>query len=244
MKRIFLFLYGVLTYLFFFSTFLYLIGFIGNLVVPTSIDGAPQIPIFQALLINVFLIILFGIQHSGMARKGFKAWLTRYIPSSIERSTYVLFSTIMLAILMAFWQPMGGTIWQVAEGSTLYYALYAISFLGWGILLLSTFLINHFELFGLQQVYEQLVGKKFTPISFKTPFLYKMVRHPLYLGFLIAFWFTPSMTVTHLVMSIGMTLYIFAGIKWEEKDLKAHFGDTYHQYSANVPMIIPFLKSK
>ncbi len=244
MKRIFFFLYGVLTYLFFFGTFLYFIGFVGNLGVPNAIDGTPNVPIFQALFINLSLVLLFGIQHSGMARQSFKSWWTKYIPQSIERSTYVLASTMMLALIMGFWEPMGGVVWEVAETSVLYYVLYGIFFLGWGILFLSTFLINHFELFGLQQVYEQLKRKEFGSISFKTPFLYKMVRHPLYLGFLLGLWATPSMTITHLVLTLGMTLYVFAGIRWEEKDLKQHFGETYHQYAAKVPMIIPFLKLK
>ncbi|MEZ4888194.1 MAG: isoprenylcysteine carboxylmethyltransferase family protein [Chitinophagales bacterium] len=242
MKRIFFFLYGVLSYLFFFGTFLYLICFMGNFIVPSTIDGTPELPFFQALCINVILVLLFGIQHSGMARQSFKNWLTRYIPQFIERSTFVLISTIMLAVVMWFWQPMGGTIWEVEADSTLYYVLHGVSFLGWGILLLSTFLINHFELFGLQQVLEQLIGKKYTASTFKTPLFYKVVRHPLYLGFLIAFWATPSMTLTHLAMALGMTFYIFTGIKFEEKDLKQYFGETYHKYAQKVPMIIPFIK--
>ena len=243
MKRTLIFVYGLISYFIFFGTFLYLIGFIGNIAVPKSIDSAASQSLGISLLINTVLIGLFALQHSGMARKGFKSWLTNYIPEAAERSTYVLLTSITLMLLFVFWQPLGGTIWSVenAIGSAVIYTFFAM---GWLIVLLSTFLINHFELFGLRQVWLNLRGKPYTHLKFGTPWLYRYLRHPLYLGFLFAMWFTPVMTVTHLIFALGLTFYILFAIRLEERDLIDHFGETYARYSRNVPMIIPFTRKK
>ncbi|MEO0468021.1 MAG: methanethiol S-methyltransferase [Bacteroidota bacterium] len=240
MKRFAALLYAILSYTVFFATFLYLIGFIGNLFVPKAIDGPLMVPIWQALLTNIGLIVLFGVQHSVMARPWFKVWWTRFVPQAVERSTYVLFSSLALIAIFVFWQPMGGNIWTV-ESPMLYNGLMVLFFLGWGILLLSTFLINHFDLTGLRQAWLYFRGKDYTDLKFRVPGLYKFVRHPLYLGFLIAFWAAPDMSWTRLFFASLMTLYILLGIQWEEKDLIAHFGKTYLAYKRAVPMIFPSL---
>jgi len=231
---------------FFFAAFLYLIGFVGNLLVPTSID-APVVdaatPAWLRVLIDLGLISLFAVQHSVMARQGFKRKWTRIVPEPIERSTYVLFATAAVILLLFFWQPLPYTLWNVA-GTTGGYILPGISFLGWGMVLLSTFLLNHFHLFGLHQVYDYATDKEQPSLRFRTPFLYKLVRHPLYLGFLIAFWFTPVMTAGHLLFNLGMTCYIFIGIYHEEKDLEKLYGDDYRQYRQKTPRILPIGKSK
>lgn len=237
MKRTSIFLYGVLSYALFFITFLYSIGFIGNLIVPRSIDAEPTLPLGTALLIDLALLTLFAVQHSGMARPAFKRWLTRFIPEAAERSTYVLLSTACLALLMVFWAPLGGVVWEttnrVAETSLI--GLYLAS---WALLLYATFLINHFDLFGLRQVWFALRDKKMPELKFVTPALYRIVRHPIYVGWLGIVWFTPTMTVTHLVFAVGATLYILVGIKLEERDLEqAH--PEYSQYKRKVPGLIP-----
>jgi len=237
MKRTSIFLYGVLSYALFFATFLYAIGFIGNVYVPRSIDSAPTGPLGSALLVDLALLTLFAVQHSGMARPAFKRWLTRFIPAAAERSTYVLLSTICLALLMAFWAPLGGIVWETtstAAAATLT-GLYLAS---WGLLLYSTFLINHFDLFGLRQVWFALRDREMPALSFVTPALYRIVRHPLYVGWLGIFWFTPTMTVTHFVFALGATLYILLGIKLEERDLEAAHPE-YSQYKRKVPGLIP-----
>lgn len=238
MKRIAFFLYGTFCYLFFLGIFLYAVGFLGNFGVPNTIDGQPQVSVWQALAINTLLLGLFAVQHSVMARQGFKRWWTRYVPRPIERSTYVLFTNIALALLFYFWQPMGGAIWHVQDpmGQGLLYGVFAA---GWGLVLMATLLINHFDLFGMRQVWLYLRNQEYTPLPFKTPALYRHMRHPLYVGWLLVFWATPTMTVAHLVFAVTTTLYILVAIQWEEKDLVAFHGKAYQEYRRHVPMLIP-----
>jgi methanethiol S-methyltransferase len=240
MKRIAFFIYGTLSYLFFLGIFLYAVGFLGNFGVPNTIDGPPQVSIWHALTINTLLLGLFAAQHSVMARKGFKQWWTQYIPKPIERSTYVLCTNMALAILFYAWQPMGGEIWHVQHpvGQVLLYGIFA---LGWGLVLMATLLINHFDLFGMRQVWRYLRNQDYTPLNFKTPSLYQQVRHPLYVGWLLVFWATPTMTSAHLLFALTTTLYILMAIQWEEKDLVAVHGKAYADYQQRVPMLIPRL---
>jgi protein-S-isoprenylcysteine O-methyltransferase Ste14 len=240
MKRIFFFTYGLLCYLFFLGIFVYAVGFLGNFGVPNTIDGLPQVPLWQALAINTLLLGLFAVQHSVMARQGFKQWWTQYVPKPIERSTYVLFTNIALALLFVAWQPMGGEIWHVQHpiGQVLLYGIFA---LGWGLVLTATLLIHHFDLFGLRQVWLYLNGRDYSPLAFKTPNLYQQVRHPLYVGWLLAFWATPIMTSAHFFFALITTIYILMAIQWEEKDLVAMHGQAYADYQQRVPMLIPRL---
>jgi protein-S-isoprenylcysteine O-methyltransferase Ste14 len=238
MNRKLAFAYGVACYATFFGTFLYAIGFLGNFLVPRSIDSAPTAPWTQALLIDSLLLGLFAIQHSVMARPGFKNWWTKFVPEPIERSTYVLFSSLALILTFAFWQPLGGTVWSV-EDSAGRFGLYSLYGMGWLIVLLSSFLINHFDLFGLRQVWLYLKGKDYTPLPFKTPGAYKVVRHPLYVGWFICFWATPTMTVSHLVFALLSSGYILAALPFEERDLKHALGEPYRRYSESVPRFIP-----
>jgi len=241
MKRLAIFLYGVGSYAVFFATFLYAIAFIGNFpLVPRTIDGVPEMAFGNALVINTLLLAVFAIQHSVMARPAFKAWWTRIIPQAAERSTYVLLSSLALIALFYFWQPMGGVIWQVESRSGQLPLLAGFGF-GWALVLYSTFLINHFDLFGLRQVWLQLLGKPYTALPFKTPSAYKLVRHPLYLGWLFVFWCTPQMTVTHLLFAVLTSVYILIGIFLEERDLlKAH--PEYEAYRQRVPMLLPSVR--
>jgi protein-S-isoprenylcysteine O-methyltransferase Ste14 len=243
MKRFLVLLYGTVSYLLFFGTFLYAFGFVGNLFVPKSIDGPPQVPFLQALLINASLLLLFALQHSIMARPAFKRWWTKFVPEPMERSTYVLLSSLCLLFLVWQWQPMGGFIWTIEDplGKSIMTGLFVT---GWLIVLVSTFMINHFDLFGLRQVWFYFLGKKYEPLRFRTPFFYKYVRHPLYLGWLIAFWATPVMSAAHLLFAILTTGYILTAIKFEEKDLITHFGNKYTEYKKKVPMILPMGKKK
>jgi protein-S-isoprenylcysteine O-methyltransferase Ste14 len=242
MKRLAIFLYGVISYAIFFATFLYAIGFIGNLWVPKSMDSARETSFGIALLIDLGLLGVFAVQHSVMARPFFKRWWTKIIPQSAERSTYTLISSVLMIALFVFWQPLGGSVWNITSpvGQAVMYSLYAF---GWLLLLTSTFLINHFDLFGLRQVWLQLLGKPYTELPFKMPALYRMVRHPLYVGWLFTFWATPTMTITHLVFAIATTVYILIAIQFEERDLvNAHA--EYDLYRKRVPMLIPFSKGR
>jgi methanethiol S-methyltransferase len=236
--RVTTFVYGSVSYLIFFATFLYAIGFLGNVIVPKSIDSGRTAPLGVALLVNAGLLAIFAVQHSVMARPWFKRMWTRVIPRQAERSTYVLLSSLALILLFWLWQPIGGVIWNV-EQPALRIVLYGLFALGFAIVLISTFLINHFDLFGLRQVYLYLRGKEYSQLRFDTPLLYRHVRHPLYLGWLLAFWSTPTMTIAHLVFAVATTVYIFLAIQFEEKDLLDTFGDDYRRYRENVPMIVP-----
>lgn len=253
MKKLTYFLFGLISYVIFFATLLYFLGFIENVTiypfaealndiyVNTLDTGERQVSLFMAVLINLGLIALFGIQHSVMARASFKNAWTRIVPQPIERSTYVLFTSIILILLCVFWQPMEFVIWDV-QGETLGMALLGISLLGAGLLVLSTFMINHFDLFGLRQVYFYARGEEFSPIKFRKPGLYRVVRHPIYFSFVLIFWFAPLMTAGHFLFAAGMTGYILIGIYYEERDLIKSFGETYREYRAAVPKLLPLIK--
>jgi protein-S-isoprenylcysteine O-methyltransferase Ste14 len=236
-------LYAVLAYLFFVATFVYAIGFVGNVAVPRSIDVGPQSPLWQALAIDLALLSLFAVQHSVMARRSFKAWWTRYVPWTIERSTFVLAASLALALLLWQWRPIPSpVVWNVTDplGAKV---LWAIFWLGWVVLFVSTFLINHFELFGLQQALGAFTGQEWKPQQFRTPLFYRYVRHPIYVGFLMGFWAIPVMTAGHLLFAIATTGYILIGIWFEERDLIAQFGDRYRAYRQQVGMLVPTLRS-
>jgi protein-S-isoprenylcysteine O-methyltransferase Ste14 len=241
MKKIAFLVYGIVSYAIFFATYCYAVGFVTNLIVPTSLDGQPERPFAEAILINSGMLLLFALQHSIMARPAFKKWWTTFIPEPIERSTYVLLSSLCLILLVWQWEPIGGVIWSV-DTSVLQIILTGISLLGFGIVLISTFLINHFDLFGLRQVWFYFSGKTYQPLVFRTPFFYKYVRHPLYLGWMIAFWAAPTMTVAHLLFASLCTLYMLTAIRFEERDLVQAFGEKYLRYKETAPMLIPFTK--
>ena len=240
MKRILAMLYGVFAYVFFFGTFLYAIGFVGNLL-PKSVDTGTKTPLAEAILIDAALLSLFAVQHSVMARRGFKKHWVRLVSWHIERSTFVVAASAALALLLWQWRPIPGNVWDV-RGTTLGTILSVAFWVGWGILLVSTFLINHFELFGLHQVWAYFRGQEFHRPDFKAPAFYRVVRHPIYVGFLIAFWAAPVMTRGHLLFSIATTGYILVGIYFEERDLIAAYGQAYRDYRARVPMLIPLSK--
>jgi methanethiol S-methyltransferase len=238
-KRILFFAYGVFSYLIFLGTFLYAICFIGNFGVPRTLDGEANSPLWIGLMIDSGLLTLFAVQHSIMARKWFKDWWTRIVPRPLERSTYVLFSSLALILLFWQWRPLGGVVWSV-ENPFGQVALRSLFAFGWALVLFSTFLINHFDLFGLRQVWLYLLGRPYKALPFGTPALYRVVRHPLYVGWFFAFWMTPTMTVAHLLFSVATTAYILLAIQFEERDLVREHGETYENYRQSVPMLIPF----
>jgi protein-S-isoprenylcysteine O-methyltransferase Ste14 len=237
MNRVIAFVYGAVSYLIFFGTFLYAAGFIGNLVVPKTLDGTPVGSLGTSLLIDLGLLGLFAVQHSVMARPAFKRMWTRIVPEPVERSTYVLASSLALILLFWAWRPLGGVVWDVQNpvGRGLLHAGFAF---GWLLVLVATFLINHFDLFGLRQVWLHFRGRPYTPLPFKTPGLYRLVRHPLYVGWFFAFWSTPTMTTTHLLFALATTAYILIAIQLEERDLVT-FHPEYAEYRRRVPMLIP-----
>ena len=237
-KRLVFFAYGLLAYLLFLGTFLYAIAFVGGFAVPTRLDGDATAPLASALAIDAALLTLFAVQHSVMARRWFKEWWTQMVPWTIERSTFVLFASVALIVLFWQWRPIGMPIWTVTDPvvRALLWALFAA---GWGTVLVVTFLINHFDLFGLRQVWLPLIGKPYTRIEFRTPAPYRYVRHPLYFGFLLAFWMTPTMTLAHLVFAITTTAYIVLAIQFEERDLISEYGPAYQEYRKRVPMLLP-----
>ncbi len=243
LKRVLVFVYGVAGYGVFFATFLYAVGFLGNFVVPKTMDSPSRMPFFYALGIDLLLLGIFAVQHSVMARPWFKRAWTRVVPEAAERSTYVLLSSLALIALFAYWQPLGGTVWNV-ENPTGRLVMYQLFGLGFGLVLIATFLINHFDLFGLRQVWLYLIGKPYTQLTFRTPLFYKYVRHPLYVGWMMAFWFTPTMSGAHLLFAIVTTAYMLTAIRWEEHDLIAVFGEKYARYRDSVPMLVPIGSSK
>jgi protein-S-isoprenylcysteine O-methyltransferase Ste14 len=238
MKRIAYFVYGSVAYLIFLGTFLYAIAFVGGLGAPTSLDGEPRGPLALSLAIDAGLLAVFAVQHSVMARRWFKEWWTQFVPHEIERSTYVLCASLALMLLLWQWRPLGGVVWSVRNpaGAAVLQMLFAA---GWTLVLVVTFLINHFDLFGLRQVWYALIGRPLPKVSFKTPGPYRVVRHPLYFGFVLAFWMTPTMTLAHLVFAIATTAYIVLAIQLEERDLVAEHGAAYETYRRRVPMLLP-----
>jgi protein-S-isoprenylcysteine O-methyltransferase Ste14 len=236
-------LYGLITYAIFLFTFLYAVGFVGNVFVPKSIDSGTAGPLAEALAVDTLLLALFAVQHSVMARPGFKRWWTRFVPASVERSTYVLFASLALLFLYWQWRPIPEPIWTVHDPIAIA-ILHAIFWFSWTMLLVSTFLISHFELFGLAQVVARLHNREPPAPVFKSPFLYRRVRHPIYLSFLLAFWATPAMTAGHLLFSVATTAYILIAIQLEERDLIAQFGDQYRRYRKEVAMLIPLRRSR
>lgn len=238
-RRILFFAYGVFSYLIFLGAFLYAVGFIGSFGVPRTLDGEASGNLGLNLLIDAGLLALFAVQHSLMARQWFKDWWTRMVPKPVERSTYVLFSSLALILLFWQWRPLGGVVWSVENPAGII-ALRALFAFGWLLVLVSTFLINHFDLFGLRQVWLYLLGKPYNALQFKTPALYRLVRHPLYVGWFFAFWMTPLMTFAHLLFAVATTIYILLAIQFEERDLVREHGENYEVYRRSVPMLIPF----
>jgi protein-S-isoprenylcysteine O-methyltransferase Ste14 len=243
MNRILTVGYGAVCYVAFLAAFLYAIGFVGNIVVPRSIDAGISAPITEAVVVNVLLLGLFAVQHSVMARPVFKRWWTRLVPTTIERSTYVLLASLVLFLLYWQWRTMPAVVWDVTwpAGRVILHVLF---WAGWVTVLMATFMINHFDLFGLRQVYLAWRGQPYANLEFRTLLLYRLVRHPIMLGFIIAFWATPTMTAGHLLFSVATTGYILIAIQLEEHDLTAALGDNYREYRRRVPMLIPGLRHR
>jgi len=240
MSRIGIFIYGIASYLVFFAVFLYGVGFIGGFLTPTTLDGPSTGSVGRALLIDLGLLTAFAIQHSGMARPAFKNWWKRTVPEAAERSTYVLVSSLALAALYIFWQPIGGAVWDAPSG-LLRSCVVGLYLFGWALLLYTTFLIDHFDLFGLKQVWRRLGERPYRAPVFRAPSLYRLVRHPLYIGWLTIFWAAPTMTVAHLIFASVTTAYILIAIRWEERDLEVAFGEVYSDYKKRTPMLVPRL---
>lgn len=239
-----MFAYSIFAYLIGFASLLFWILSLSHLIPEISIDRKPEMTLLLALAKNIGLVLLFAIPHSVMARKSFKDWITSVIPKPIERSTYVLQAGLLLFVLVWYWEPLGGIVWNTSQGSFTYYLMYCLFFTGWVILFISTFLINHFDLFGLRQTFLELHNKPYVPLKFKVISLYKYVRHPLYFGGIMGLWFTPVMSATHLVFAISLTSYFFIGALFEEGDLRKTFGEKYRSYSKKTPMMIPLVKLK
>ena len=237
-KRLAVFAYGLVSYLVFFLTFVYAVGFIGNLYVPKSMDSTARVSFLPALVIDALLLLMFAVQHSVMARPAFKEVLTRFIPAAAERSTYVLCSSLLLIALFAYWQPIGGVMWSTTN-PVLRNAINGLFGFGFALVFVATLLINHFDLFGLRQVYLRFRGQEYTGLPFRTPGLYRVVRHPIYLSWLCIFWATPRMTIAHLVFALATTGYILAAIQLEERDLIRVYGESYRRYKRQVPSILP-----
>jgi methanethiol S-methyltransferase len=242
MGRFIAFLYGLASYVVFFVTILYAIGFVSGLVVPKTIDSGTVVPMAEALIVNLLLMSIFAIQHSVMARKQFKQWWTKFVPAPVERSTYVLFANLALILLFWQWRPIPALVWQIADPQ-IAMVVTGLSLVGWLIVFTSTFLINHFELFGLHQVASNLSDRSMPAPRFRTPLYYQFVRHPIYLGFIIAFWAAPTMTVGHMLFAAVTTAYILVGILLEERDLVDLFGDEYRRYKGRVSMLVPWRRS-
>ncbi len=241
MHKVSAFIYGIISYAVFFLSFLYAIGFVGNLVVPKGIDSGVEVSAAESLTVNLILLGLFAVQHTIMARPAFKRWWTKIIPEEVERSTFVLVASLLLFLLYWQWRPMPAVIWSV-ENPVGAMILHGIFWLGWIMVLLATFMIDHFDLFGLRQVYLPMVNREYTHVEFKTTMFYRFIRHPIMLGFIIAFWATPHMTAGHLLFAIATTGYILIGLQFEEHDLKCIIGKDYEEYSQRVPMLIPCMK--
>jgi methanethiol S-methyltransferase len=237
-KRLAVFVYGLVSYMAFFVTFVYAVGFIGNLYVPKSMDSTARMSFWPALVIDALLLLLFAVQHSVMARPAFKEVLTRFIPAAAERSTYVLCSSLLLIALFVYWQPIGGVVWSFTN-PVVRDAINALFGLGFALVFVATLLINHFDLFGLRQVALYLARKPYTYLEFRTPLFYRYVRHPLYVGWLVAFWATPTMTGAHLLFAVLTSAYILTAIRWEERDLVVVHGSKYQDYQKRVPKLIP-----
>ena len=245
MSRALSMVFAVVCYAIFFATFLYLIGFVGNFsMIPRTVDApASTMAVGMAAIIDVALVALFGLQHSIMARQGFKRAWTKIVPKQVERSVFVLFASVALLIMFRLWQPIDGTVWSV-QNSMAANALWLVFWLGWGMVLISTFLINHFELFGLHQVWAYAQGRDCPAPSFRTPLFYRWVRHPLYVGFFLAFWAIPTMTYGHLLLAAGMSVFMLIAIQYEERDLVSFHGRDYEEYRVRVGMLIPRFRSR
>jgi methanethiol S-methyltransferase len=240
MKRWSVLLFGIANYVLFLGVFLYAVGFLGGFGVPMGIDGPVASPLGEAVMVNLLLLLVFGLQHSVMARPAFKHWWTKLVPEPMERSTYVLFSNLAMALLFWQWRPMGGIVWDIQQPA-LRAAIWCLYAAGWTTILISTLLINHFDLFGLRQVWLYFRGRPYTSLPFATPGLYRFVRHPLYVGWLLAFWAAPTMGLAHFMFAVGMAAYILIAIRFEERDLRLFYGVSYEAYRRRVPMLIPHI---